>query len=230
MGQFLGRVESVLTVDQARIPLASLFLWVQMLHAFDVPRRRDLAFSMISSLILMAEAAALSLTTGFLVFLVPWAGLTGWWLYLSSFPRPDRSPRRCPCGGSCPRRRAGAAPRRCAPPRRRRSWRCVAAFVLFLAMPRVPGTLVKTPPFSLTRAPNAIDDFQGGVSNPNLPPPDPDGVVDFTSGGYPGLSNVVDLRARGALSNRDRVPRALARSRRCGGRRGSTRTTGPRGR
>jgi len=90
MGQFLGAVRSVLTVDQARIPLASLFLWVQMLHSFDVPRRRDLAFSMISSVILIAEAAVLSLTTGFLVFLVPWAGLTGWWLYLSSFPRPDR--------------------------------------------------------------------------------------------------------------------------------------------
>lgn len=202
MGQFLGRVESVLTVDQARIPLASLFLWVQMLHAFDVPRRRDLAFSMISSLILIAEAAALSLTTGFLVFLVPWAGLTGWWLYLSSFPRPDRLTAPVSVRRILP---ASARGRRVAPLRAATTpalMAVVAAFVLFLAMPRVPGTLVKTPPFSLTRAPNAIDNFQGGVSNPNLPPPDPNGVVDFTSGGYPGLSNVVDLRARGALSNR----------------------------
>ena len=47
------------------MPLASLFLWVQVLHAFDVPRRRDLAFSMVSSLILMAEAGALSLDVVF---------------------------------------------------------------------------------------------------------------------------------------------------------------------
>ena len=54
-----------------------MFLWVQVLHAFDVPRRRDLAFSMVSSVILMAEAGALSLSSSFVVFiLVPWAALS----------------------------------------------------------------------------------------------------------------------------------------------------------
>ncbi len=38
---FLQTVRSVTTVDAARIPLSGLFLWVQVLHAFDVPRRRD---------------------------------------------------------------------------------------------------------------------------------------------------------------------------------------------
>ncbi len=40
LGQFLSSVRLVNNVDQARVPLASLFLWVQVLHAFDVPRRR----------------------------------------------------------------------------------------------------------------------------------------------------------------------------------------------
>ena len=75
------------SVDQARVPLASLFLWVQVLHAFDVPRRRDLSFSMVSSVILMAEAGALSLSSSFVLFVLPWAVLTGGWLFLSSRPR-----------------------------------------------------------------------------------------------------------------------------------------------
>ena len=75
LGQFMASARSATTVDQARIPLATLFLWVQVLHAFDVPRRRDLAFSMVSSMILMAEAGSLSLSSTFLVFLVPWMGL-----------------------------------------------------------------------------------------------------------------------------------------------------------
>ena len=41
---FLQSVRTAGSVDQARVPLASLLLWVQVLHAFDVPRRRDLAF------------------------------------------------------------------------------------------------------------------------------------------------------------------------------------------
>ncbi len=202
MGQFLDRVQAVTTVDEARIPLASLFLWVQMLHAFDVPRRRDLAFSMISSLILMAEAAALSLTTGFLVFLIPWAGLAGAWLFLSSRMRSDRltpamSVRRiAQATGRRPRTaraRAAATPALAA---------MMAGFALFLVMPRVPGSLVKTPPFSLNHTPQDVAGFDGGLSNPNLAPADPNGVVNFAPGAYPGLSDVVDLRARGHLSNR----------------------------
>src|SRR4029077_15763629 len=75
------------SVDPARGPLASLFLWVQVLHAFDVPRHRDLAFSMVSSVILMAEAGALSLSSSFVLFVIPWAILSGGWLFLSSRPR-----------------------------------------------------------------------------------------------------------------------------------------------
>ena len=52
LARFFREVGGIRTVDEARVPLAGLFLWVQVLHAFDVPRRRDLAFSMVSSITL----------------------------------------------------------------------------------------------------------------------------------------------------------------------------------
>ena len=39
-------------------PLAVLFTWIQVTHAFDVPSRRDLGFSLAGSATLMAVAAA----------------------------------------------------------------------------------------------------------------------------------------------------------------------------
>ena len=199
LGQFLGQVRAVATVDQARIPLATLFLWVQVLHAFDVPRRRDLAFSVVSSLILMAEAGSLALTTGYVLFLVPWAACAGVWLRLSARPRPDRL--------TIPvsvRRVAPNGPHR-GVPRAIRSGAFTATavlcagFLVFLAMPRVTGTLLKTPPFSL-RHPSPVSGFDGGVQNPGLTS-SADGVADFAPDAYPGFSDVVDLRSRGHLSD-----------------------------
>ena len=200
LGQFIAEVRLATSVDQARLPLASLFLWVQVLHAFDVPRRRDLAFSMVSSLILMAEAGSLSLSTSFVVFLVPWAVLAGVWLSLSSRPRPDQvtSPI------SVRRVAPPVKPPRLAPARSvamTTTAALMAAFLLFLAMPRVPGSLVKAPPFSLAGAPSPVNGFDGSIDNPGLPADPGDGVVDFASGAYPGFSDVVDLRARGQLSD-----------------------------
>jgi len=199
-GQFFASVRLATNVDAARIPLATLFLWVQVLHAFDVPRRRDLAFSMISSLILVAEAGALSLATSFVWFLVPWVGLAGAWLYLSSRPRPDKvavpvSVRRVRPDGRRVRRtapvRAVAVPATAA---------LLGAFLVFLAMPRVPGSFVKTPPFSLRNA-SPLQGFDGGVQNSGLASQAGDGVVDFSPDAYPGFGDVVDLRARGQLSD-----------------------------
>ena len=200
LGQFLGEVRGVTSFDQARIPLASLFLWVQVLHAFDVPRRRDLAFSMVSSLILMAEAGSLSLTTSFVLFVVPWAGLCGAWLSLSSRPRADQVASPVSVRRLTPERRAPrTAPIRSAAAAA--GLALLAASLAFLAMPRLPGSFVRTPPFSLAGNASPVAAFDGTVENPGLPATPGDDVVDFTSGGYPGFSDVVDLRARGLLSD-----------------------------
>ena len=204
LGQFMASASSADSVDKARLPLATLFLWVQVLHAFDVPRRRDLAFSMVSSLILMAEASSLSLSSSFLLFLVPWLALAGGWMGLSARPRPDQvttptGVRRVMADRDDRRRiRAAAAP--VTSVASAAAIALLAAFLLFLAMPRLPGTFIKTPPFSLTGRPSEIPSFDGGVQNPGLADPAA-GVVDFSAGGYPGFSDVVDLRARGRLSD-----------------------------
>lgn len=50
-----------------RIPLASLFLWLLVLHSFDLPGRKDLLLMVVSSFILLSLASAFSLTTAFLL-------------------------------------------------------------------------------------------------------------------------------------------------------------------
>ena len=207
---FLQSVQLAGSVDQARVPLASLFLWVQVLHAFDVPRRRDLAFSMVSSVILMAEAGALSLSSSFVVSLVPWAALSGGWLFLSSRPSPAAVVR-----PRSVRRRASARGGAAASVRgalRVGSSVALASMLVFMGIPRLPGTLVRSLPFSLGGAASAVANFAGGVENPSLPAASGDGVVDFAPDAYPGFSDVVDLRARGHLSDeiafRVRAPQA----------------------
>lgn len=50
------------TLADVQAPLAELFLWVQVLHSLDVPARRDLMFSLASSVILIAVAGVLSVS------------------------------------------------------------------------------------------------------------------------------------------------------------------------
>lgn len=208
--QFLQSVRLAGSVDQARVPLATLFLWVQVLHAFDVPRRRDLAFSVVSSVILMAEAGALSLSSSFAVLLLPWSVLAGFWLFVSSRPpagvtvQPVAIRHRRPDGGMI-----------VAPLRTAAGTGVVvlaASALVFMAIPRLPGGIVRSLPFSLSGPASAIEGFAGGVENPELPSQAGNGVVDFAPDAYPGFSDVVDLRARGRLSDeiafRVRAPQA----------------------
>jgi protein-glutamine gamma-glutamyltransferase len=201
LGAFLQRARLATTVDEARMPLASLFIWVQALHAFDVPRRRDLAFSVVSSVILMAEAASLSFSTGFALLLLPWGALAAAWLFATQRPVKldlDRA-RFVRRTSSNARRRAVAIARVGAGA----AVTVVAGvLVVFLAMPRLPGAYVRLPPFSLRNRPVDVSAFGGAVVNPSLPSAAGDGVVDFSSSAYPGFGDRVDLRARGRLSNR----------------------------
>ena len=199
-GAFLQSVRFVQSTDQAKIPLASLFLWVQVLHSFDVPRRRDLAFSVISSLILMAEAGALSLGNDFLPFLVPWVALAGFWLFLTQRPASTKLAepafvRRTAAAGST---RALAAGRSVLATT---TALATAVTGVFLLTPRLPGAFVRLPPFAV-RAAIAVPVFDGSVVNPGLPSARADGVVDFSPVAYPGFGSSVDLRARGRLSDR----------------------------
>ncbi|MGD0313015.1 MAG: DUF3488 and transglutaminase-like domain-containing protein [Acidimicrobiales bacterium] len=65
-------------------PLAVLFAWVLCTHAFDVPARRDVAYSLAGSAALMAVAAAQSVDLALGVYVVAWVvcglwGLVAMW-------------------------------------------------------------------------------------------------------------------------------------------------------
>ena len=201
LGAFLGRVRYAGSVDEAREALASLFLWVQILHSYDLPRRRDLAFSMASSVILMAQAGSLSLDTSFALFLVPYGALAGGWLYVSH--RADA---------------AAAATVVAPPPREGRSrsrtrgavWAAarvgvavlVTTTLVFLTLPRMEGLSVTRLPFDISRR-VPVAGFDGSVVNPGLPASrGSDGPAPFTATAYPGFGDSVDLRSRGRLSDR----------------------------
>jgi transglutaminase-like putative cysteine protease len=67
-------------------------------------------------------------------------------------------------------------------------------------MPRLPGTLVRAMPFRLSPTQTGAPPGDH-IENPALAAPPDGSVVDFSAAGYPGFSDAMDLRARGALSN-----------------------------
>jgi len=81
-GWFFTTISKVATAgDLASVegPLAILFAVIQVTHAFDVPSRRDLGFSLAGSATLMAVAAAQAVDGTFGLYVVVWAacGLVG---------------------------------------------------------------------------------------------------------------------------------------------------------
>src|SRR5439155_9862219 len=129
-----------------------------------------------------------------------WAALAAAWLWLSAAPRPDphAAPLTIRTTAPGPRPRLAGVPSAAAAGI---AALCLAS-ALFLAMPRLPASLLRTPPFSLghrTPTPSSTD----SVSNPGLPSAGGDGVVDFAALGYPGFSSALDLRARGAASDQN---------------------------
>jgi len=59
-------------LSSIEVPLAGLFTWVQAVHAFDVPARRDLLFSVAAAGALVTVAAAQAVSAGFLAWVAVW--------------------------------------------------------------------------------------------------------------------------------------------------------------
>ncbi|MFA5503781.1 MAG: transglutaminaseTgpA domain-containing protein [Vulcanimicrobiota bacterium] len=58
------------TLYDPRLPLAELLIWLQALHAFDLPAKKDLRYTGLVALILMAIACVLTFSTYFALFLL----------------------------------------------------------------------------------------------------------------------------------------------------------------
>jgi transglutaminase-like putative cysteine protease len=65
---FLGNL--VVNLSDSRISLAELLVQLQVLHSFDLPRRKDLGYSMVIGLILLGVAGTVSQTLAFAPWLI----------------------------------------------------------------------------------------------------------------------------------------------------------------
>lgn len=184
-------------IAAAQRPLAELFLWTQLLHAFDVPGRRDLAFSLVSSLALIGVAGTLSISLLYGMNLAVWtiaalaAAVVMHGRELVELPRPSNV---------LERRRAA------------RPWVAVggalvtvalAGGVVFAVVPAAGGARALTFPVSLPEI--KTEARPGALANPSLGRDDPagpsragqSGSGDRTSFGYFGFSKTLDTSVRG---------------------------------
>ncbi|MQA99092.1 MAG: DUF3488 domain-containing protein [Actinobacteria bacterium] len=198
--RFFGQLGGIATLDEVRFPLADLFLWVQVIHGFDLPARKDLNFSLGASLTLMAVAGSISQDLRFLFPLLAYLGFGGAALILSyrselgeasqGWARPTRP-------GSSPDK-AGREPFRAF------AITLAVAALLFMVVPRPQGTRTFALPFSFGSGLGTPG--LGGITNPGFL----DNPLTRTSAAaYYGFGSEVDLRVRGDLPD-DLVMRVRA--------------------
>ncbi|HVM10452.1 MAG TPA: DUF3488 and transglutaminase-like domain-containing protein [Acidimicrobiales bacterium] len=193
-------------INELQLPLAELFLWVQVLHSLDVPARRDLLFSLLSSLVLVAVAGVLSVSSALGPFLLVWAVAALVSLVLAHRSElGDRPQLEVPP-------RASAAPSHTPHRARVRSLRPIFGLValalavglaVFGVLPAAgAGRAIAFP----ARLPNSLPvPNQGGLANPSLggsDPASPDGTSSSTGSGrsttgYFGFSDRMDTGNRG---------------------------------
>jgi protein-glutamine gamma-glutamyltransferase len=191
--RFLGQVQGVTSLDQARFPLADVFLLVQVLHSFDLPQRKDLNFSLGSSLALMAVAGTISQDLRFALFLAIYfifvvAALTLG--YRSEIA--DRAE-----GWMRPRGPRGRARRPAREIVQGAAATALAGAILFLVLPQPGGVRSFALPFNLGSGLGSTSN--GGIANP--------GFLGGSAGARSSAANYyafgdrMDLRVRGELSD-----------------------------
>lgn len=195
---FLRHISGAQSIDDARAPLAEIFLWVQTLHSFDQPRRKDLNFSLAASAALVALGGSVSVDASFLMFFVPWGafGLAALgFSHLSEVRehniesvRPGRRAART--GVPLPTAAAALV------------IVLLAGTVTFLFAPRGRGMQLQSLPFQIKNF-LPLPQSSSGVVNPGLPNSDGPGEDPATPapGAYFGFANFVDLRTRGRPSD-----------------------------
>ena len=174
------------------IPLTVFLLWLQALHSFDVPARRDLLFSLLSSAVLMAVAAAFSRDLMFLTYLLAyttavvaalvynaWQGTRQAATALASLPGGTLAP--------VARHLVIAV--------------LLTGAVIFALTPRFDGLRFTSLPFSPRMG--WLQLFTGRIVNPAYPQLGDGGAgqLRWNARGYFGFGPTVDLRLRGRLDD-----------------------------
>jgi len=187
--RFLGQVRGISYLDEVRFPLADLFLWVQVIHSFDLPARKDLHFSLGASLTLMAIAGSLSQDTRFLAMLIVYFGLVVVSLVLGYRSEISENA----AGWLRPPARRDRLVR-AREPLRAAMISAIAAALLFLVIPRPQAAQTFALPFSLGA--NTGSPAVGGIANPGF---SGDASTRVNQAAYYGFSQEMDLRVRGDL-------------------------------
>lgn len=169
-----------------RVPLVRLFLWLQVLHSFDLPARRDLKYSLASAVILLAVGAVYARDVAFGLLLLPFV-LTASTAWVAMQAAPETLSMRAVAGIGG---RLSAAVLLC-------------AALVFVLIPHSEGLRLRWTPVS----PNLrwTTRLHARIVNPAYPevagrdPEQTPGV--FNPQGYVGFSTFVDLRLRGVLTD-----------------------------
>ncbi|MCL6106764.1 MAG: transglutaminaseTgpA domain-containing protein [Actinobacteria bacterium] len=183
--------ELIANLFDARLPLIKLLLWLQVLHSFDLPARKDLKFSLASGLILIAAGAVLSTGTayaaGFLAFTLP-AAVTLVLLHASEAAGQTKT--------AAPVKPVHAAAYGAI------LWAaCLAlAAPVFLLLPQ--GTMAKLESLQLSQMHWIKGNFPGQVINPAAGGGNPfDRPPQNSAVAFNGLDQYLDLRSRGRLED-----------------------------
>src|SRR5215218_5731916 len=187
--------EVLSSLYDTRVPLARLFLWVQVIHSFDLPARKDLTYSLVSGVILVAVGATLSTSLLYGAFV-----LTFLLCSLGALVQMNLSEARERAGVETTRSR-GLVLGLVVPG----FFAVVAVGLLcFTLMPQRQGMNLAMMPTSAFQ--NIGSGFSGGVQNPYYEPPpggDPFAAPPqaISASSYHGFNSYMDLRSRGRLSD-----------------------------
>lgn len=180
-----------------RLPLAELLLWLQTLHSFDLPARRDLNYSLLVGLILVSLAAVLSTGMGFVIYLLlfgPAALLALHYSYLSRLGEVCQRPPEALV-------RVGSLPANAGRTLASSLGLLACALVIFLLLPRYEGLRLRALPVSWDIQFSLPKSSQGEIQNPSYPDFDPSRPVLLQQDNYAGFNPQVQLNARGRLSD-----------------------------
>jgi protein-glutamine gamma-glutamyltransferase len=188
--------EVLSSLYDTRVPLARLFLWVQVLHSFDLPARKDLAYSLVSGMILVAAGAVLSMNLWYGVFV-----LAFFFCASGALTQMNLSEARERAGLGATGRSHGLALGVVVPAF---FAVVVVGLLCFTLLPQRQGMNLMMMPTSAFKDVGA--GFSGGVQNPYYePPPGGDPFAGppqaISPDSYHGFNPYMDLRSRGRLSD-----------------------------
>ena len=186
--------EVLSSLYDTRVPLARLFLWVQVIHAFDVPARKDLSYSLVSGLILVAVGAVLTTSLWYGIFVLAFLLCA-----MGAMAQMNLSEARQRAGMGASRSR-GLVLGTVVP-----CFFAVVAvgLVCFSLLPQRQAMNLTMMPTSAFR--NVAENFTGGVQNPFYRPPGGNPFagppMSISPNSYHGFLPYMDLRSRGRLSD-----------------------------